>query len=73
MLSTSDGLGGARKPVGALTVPGHGTLTLSPLTDDVVLENPAPFEDRTSVPLTLVFRDAGQITIDAPVTAPDTP
>jgi len=72
-LSISDGLGGARKRVSALTVPGHGTLTLSPLTDDVVLENPAPFEDRTSVPLTLVFRNAGQITIDAPVTAPDTP
>ena len=72
-LSTRDGLGAAGKAVSALTVPGHGTLTLSPLTDDVVLENPAPFEDRGSVPLTLVFRDAGQITIDAPVTAPDTP
>jgi copper(I)-binding protein len=38
-----------------------------------VLENPARFEDLGSVPLTLVFRDAGQITIDAPVTAPNTP
>jgi copper(I)-binding protein len=72
-LSTRDGLGAAGTAVSALTVPGHGTLTLSPLSDDVVLENPAPFEDRGSVPLTLVFRDAGQITIDAPVTAPDTP
>jgi copper(I)-binding protein len=62
-----------RKVVGTLTVPGDGTLTLSPLTDDVVLENPARFEDRGSVPLTLVFRDAGQITINAPVTAPNTP
>jgi copper(I)-binding protein len=72
-LSARDALGAAGEPVGALTVPGHGTLTLSPLTDDVVLENPAPFEDRESVPLTLVFRDAGQITIDVPVTAPGTP
>ena len=73
VLSTSVGLDGARKPVSALTVPAHGTLTLSPLTDDVVLEDPTPFEDHGSVPLTLVFRDAGQITINAPVTAPDTP
>jgi copper(I)-binding protein len=72
-LSTRDGLGAAATTVSALTVPGHSTLTLSPLTDDVVLENPASFEDRSSVPLTLVFRDAGQITIDAQVTAPDTP
>jgi copper(I)-binding protein len=72
-LSTRNGLGGAGTAVSALTVPGHGTLTLSPLTDDVVLENPLPFENRESVPLTLVFRDAGQITVDAPVTAPDTP
>jgi copper(I)-binding protein len=72
-LSTRDGLGAAVTAVSALTIHGHGTLTLSPLTDDVVLENPAPFEDRGSVPLTLVFRDAGQITIDAPITAPGTP
>jgi copper(I)-binding protein len=72
-LSARAGLGAAGAAVGTLTVPGHGTLTLSPLTDDVVLVNPAPFEDRGSVPLTLVFRDAGQITIDAPVTAPGTP
>jgi copper(I)-binding protein len=72
-LATRDGLAATGKAASALTVPGHGTLTLSPLTDDVVLEDPAPFEDRRSVPLTLVFRDAGQITIDAPVTAPGTP
>ena len=65
--------GGARTQVGGLLIPAHGTLTLSPLTDDAVLENPAPFEDRATVPLTLVFRDAGVITIDAPVTAPGTP
>jgi copper(I)-binding protein len=48
-------------------------LSLSPLADDVVLENPVPFEGRQTVPLTLVFRHAGQVTIDAPVTAPGTP
>jgi copper(I)-binding protein len=59
--------------VTGLTVPADGTLTLSPLGDDVVLQDPAPYESRASVPLTLVFRRAGQVTIDAPVTAPGTP
>jgi copper(I)-binding protein len=59
--------------VTALTVPGKGTLSLSPLADDVVLEDPSPFEGLPDVPLTLVFRHAGQVTIDAPVTPPGTP
>jgi P-type Cu+ transporter len=73
MLATRDSLNGAQTAVSAIAIPAHGTLILSPLTDDAVLENPVPFEGRKAVPLTLVFRDAGQITIDAPVTAPDTP
>ena len=59
--------------VHALTIPASGILTLSPLTDDVVLEDPVPFEGSARVPLTLVFRHAGQITIEAPVTGPGTP
>ena len=55
------------------TIPGGGTLSLNPFADDIVLRDPAPFEDRQRVPLTLVFRHAGQITIEAPVTAPGTP
>jgi hypothetical protein len=39
----------------------------------VVLDDPTPYEDSPEVALTLVFRHAGQITIDAPVTAPGTP
>ena len=61
-------VGGKQTRVSDLTVPAHGTLTLSPLSDDVVLQNPKPYESSQTVPLTLVFRDAGQITIDAPVT-----
>ena len=56
-----------------LTIPAHGTLTLSPLGDDIVLQNPAPYESQPAVPLTLTFRHAGTITIDAAVTAPGTP
>lgn len=73
VLTQRIGLTGWTAVVNSLTVPGHETLTLSPLTDDVVLENPRPFEDSKAVPLTLVFRHAGQITIEAPVTGPGTP
>jgi copper(I)-binding protein len=56
-----------------LVIPAHGTLVLSPLGYDAVLVDPVAFESRGAVPLTLVFRNAGQITIDATVTAPGTP
>jgi copper(I)-binding protein len=56
-----------------LVVPAHGTLTLSPFGDDLVLQDPAPFETSMAVPLILTFRQAGTVTIDAPVTAPGTP
>ena len=59
--------------VSGLAVPANGTLTLSPITDDVVLEDPAPFEESTTVRLTLVFLHAGTVTIEAPVTGPGTP
>jgi P-type Cu+ transporter len=72
-LVTRDGLGGRQTAVGDLTVPAHGTLTLSPVADDAVLQDPVAFEGRPTVPLTLVFRDAGPITINAPVTVPGTP
>jgi copper(I)-binding protein len=64
--------GGSAATVPALTIPGHGTLTLTPVTDDVVLLDPVWYEGSTTVRLTLVFRQAGQITIDAPVTGPGT-
>jgi copper(I)-binding protein len=67
------GLGGDTVTVSAFTIPGHGTLTLAPVTNDVVLLDPSSFEDSPTVLLTLVFRHAGQITIDVPVTAPGTP
>jgi len=59
--------------VSGLPISGNGTLTLSPLSADAVLENPSPFEATRDVPLTLVFRNAGTVTIEAPVTPPGTP
>ena len=64
---------GPSSVVAALAVPGGGTLSLSPFGDDVVLEDPLPYESHSEVPLTLVFRDAGTVTIQAPVTSPGTP
>ena len=73
VLTERDGPGGQPVTVRALTVPADGTLTLNPLGSDVVLDHPAAFESSSHVPLTLVFRRAGTITIEAPVTAPGTP
>ena len=66
-------LAGPRAVVSDLAIPAHGTLTLSPFGDDVVLQHPAPFETSPSVALTLTFRHAGTVTIEATVTAPGTP
>jgi copper(I)-binding protein len=70
VLTERSGPGAKPVTVRALTVPGDGTLTLSPLGSDVVLQHPSAFESSGQVPLTLVFRHAGTITIEAPVTAP---
>ena len=58
---------------GPLVIPAHGTLTLTPLGEDLVLQQPSPYESRATVPLTLTFRHAGTVTIDAAVTGPGTP
>jgi copper(I)-binding protein len=58
---------------GPLVIPAHGTLTLTPIGDDLVLQQPSPYESRATVPLTLTFRHSGTVTIDAPVTGPGTP
>ena len=73
VLTVRNGLAGPRVVVSDLAIPAHGTLTLSPFGDDVVLQEPAPFETRQSVPLILTFRHAGTVTIEATVTAPGTP
>jgi copper(I)-binding protein len=59
--------------VGELVIPAHGLLTLTPVGDDLVLQQPSPYESRATVPLTLTFRHAGTVTIDAAVTGPGMP
>jgi copper(I)-binding protein len=67
------GPAGTPTQVGSLVIPAHGILTLSPFGDDLVLQQPSPYESRATVPLTLTFRHAGTVTIDATVTGPGTP
>jgi copper(I)-binding protein len=64
VLTTRAGLAAARTVVTGLAVPAHGTLTLSPLGNDLVLQDPAPFE---------TTGNGGTLTINATVTAPGTP
>jgi copper(I)-binding protein len=73
VIFTRGGPGGRQTQVAGLPVPAAGTLSLSPLTGGLLIEHPVPFENRQTVPLTLVFRHAGQITVDAVVSAPFTP
>ncbi len=73
VLTVRNGLAGPRVVVSDLAIPAHGTLTLSPFGDDVVLQDPAPFETASGVPLILTFRHAGTVTLEATVTAPGTP
>jgi copper(I)-binding protein len=72
-LTARSGPAAPRTAASGIAIPGHGTLTLTPFGDDVVLQDPAPFETRQSVPLTLTFRHAGTVTIQATVTAPGIP
>jgi copper(I)-binding protein len=73
LLTERAGSAASRTAVAGLRVPAHGTLTLSPFGADLVLQDPLPFETLSSVPLTLTFRHAGTVTIQATVTAPGTP
>jgi copper(I)-binding protein len=66
-------LTGPRTMVHELTVPAHGTLTLTPFGNDVILENPEAYEKRSSVPLVLTFKQAGKLAVSAAVSAVGTP
>jgi copper(I)-binding protein len=73
VLTQRTGPAGPPAQVGALVIPAHGILTLTPVGDDLVLQQPSRYESRATVPLTLTFRHAGTVTIDAAVTSPGMP
>jgi copper(I)-binding protein len=59
--------------VPGLEIPAGGTLTLTPFGTDVVLRDPARYENDATVRLTLTFRRAGRISVTATVSAPGAP
>lgn len=73
LLTGPPGSGGRRPVVARLAIPAHGSLTLTPLSADAVLEDPVRYETDMTVPLTLTFAHAGQVHVDAAVTAPGSP
>ena len=73
VLTQQTGPAGPPAQAGALVIPAHGTLTLTPFGEDLVLQQPSPYETRATVPLTLTFRHAGTVTINATVTSPGIP
>jgi copper(I)-binding protein len=56
-----------------VAIPAHGTLSLSPLGLDIVLQDPGSLTVGGTVPLVLTFRHAGRVTVYATVTPPGTP
>ncbi|HYB88599.1 MAG TPA: copper chaperone PCu(A)C [Streptosporangiaceae bacterium] len=52
-----------------LAIPAGGTTSLNPFGTDIVLLHPAELHSGEVVPLTLVFRHAGTVRIDATVTS----
>jgi copper(I)-binding protein len=65
--------GPPRSVLSGLPIPAHGTVALSPSGDDVVLIGGPRLLAGQQVPLTLTFRHAGQIMIEATVTIPGSP
>jgi copper(I)-binding protein len=59
--------------VAGLAIPAHGVLTLTPSGDDAVLIGGPRLLAGQQVPLTLTFRYAGKVVIEAAVTIPGAP
>ncbi|MGD0683945.1 MAG: copper chaperone PCu(A)C [Streptosporangiaceae bacterium] len=64
---------GSGHVVRGLAIPAHARLTLSPFGGDITLIGPGQLAPGETIPLTLRFRHAGRLTVDATVTPPGTP
>jgi copper(I)-binding protein len=73
ILTRHPGAGPAEPLTAGLAIPAHRTITLSPSGDDVVLIGGPLLLAGQQVPLTLTFRQAGRITVEATVTIPGAP
>jgi copper(I)-binding protein len=59
--------------VAGLAIAAHSAVTLSPFGSDIVLVGATRLRTGQHVPLTLTFRQAGRVTVEATVTAPGAP
>jgi copper(I)-binding protein len=57
----------------SLTIPPHGSVSLSPMGPDIALIGAAHLSYGQDVPLTFTFRNAGRVSVEATVTPPGTP
>jgi copper(I)-binding protein len=64
---------GAGATLAGLPVPGHAVTNLSPFGPDIVLIRPRTMLIGDTLPVTLTFRHAGQITVDFTITPAGTP
>jgi copper(I)-binding protein len=67
------GGGGPKRVLGDLAIPAHATVSLNPFTTDIVLVGCKSLTPGQTMPLTLRFANAGEITVQAAITPPDTP
>ena len=69
----ADAGGDSARVVTSLAVPAHGVLTLTPSGSDAVLIGGPRLLAGQQVPLTLTFRHAGRVVVEATVTIPGAP
>jgi copper(I)-binding protein len=67
MTEQSTGEGGVMAPLAGLVIPAHGTATLQPGHDHLMLERPAAVKVGEDVEVTLRFARAGAVTVKVPV------
>lgn len=67
------GASGRMSTIEGVEVPAHGSVTLGPFGDDVMLTGVQPLKAGQTVTLILTFRTVGEITVEATVTPPGTP
>jgi copper(I)-binding protein len=64
---------GPGRAMAAVPIGAHSTVNLNPFAADIVLVRPSALTVGGTVPLTLTFAAAGQVTVQASVTPPGTP
>lgn len=69
----TSGASGTMNVLQGIDVPAHGTATLGPFGDDVMLTGVRKLTVGETVTLTLTFRHIGDVTVTATVTPPGTP